>query len=104
MSSKKVILDEKFAINSRYRVILYVLQVYASNKFPQGIKARFVLIDTEGNFPRLLLDNHEPFGFHMHTDLPDQHETRIQLEVTDHNAALALFYQEVERILKDEQR
>jgi hypothetical protein len=50
------------------------------------------------------VDNHEPFGFHMHTELPEQHETRIQLAVTDHNAALALFYQEIERILKDEQK
>ncbi len=101
MSATRIILDEKFAINNRYRVVLYALEVPVSEKFPHGIKAKFVLIDVEGNFPRLLVDNHEPFGFHMHTELPEDKEVRVELPVTDHNAALALFYQEVERILKD---
>lgn len=104
MSAAKIILNEKFAINSRYRVVLHVLEVAVSEKFPQGIKAKYVLIDTEGNFPRLLVDNHEPYGFHMHTALPNDHEVRTELSVTDHKAALALFYQEVERIVKDEQK
>jgi hypothetical protein len=39
----------------------------------------------------------------MHTKLPENHNVRIELAVIDHNAALDLFYEEVERILKDEQ-
>jgi hypothetical protein len=104
VSAAKVILDEKFAINNRYRVVLYVLEIPASDKFPLGIKAKYVLIDTDGNFPRLLVDNHEPYGFHMHIALPEDHDVRTDLSVTDHNSALAIFYQEVERIVKDEQR
>lgn len=50
------------------------------------------------------MDNHEPFGFHMHTELPRNHEVRIELKVEDHDAALGLFYEEVERILKNEKR
>jgi len=102
VSTSKVILDEKFAINNRYRVVLYALEVAVSPKFPHGIKAKYVLIDTYGDFPRLLLDNHEPFGFHMHTELPDNHEMRVELTVTDHNTALEIFYKEVERIIKNE--
>lgn len=104
MSAAKVILNEKFAINSRYQVVLYALEVPVSDKFPQGIKAKYVLIDADGNFPRLLVDNHEPYGFHMHTQLPETHEVRLELDVADYNAALAVFYQEVERIVKDEQK
>lgn len=102
MSATRIILDEKFAINNRFRVVLYALEVPVSEKFPNGIKAKFVLIDVEGNFPRLLVDNHEPFGFHMHTALPENKDVRVELPVTDHNAALALFCEEVERILKNE--
>jgi hypothetical protein len=40
----------------------------------------------------------------MHTALPEDKEVRVELPVTDHSAALALFYEEVERILKNEQR
>ncbi|MEO5971442.1 MAG: hypothetical protein ABIQ95_16070 [Bdellovibrionia bacterium] len=103
MSAIRIILDEKFAINNRFRVVLYALRVPVSEKFPNGIKAKFVLIDVQGNFPKLLVNNHEPFGFHMHTALPEDKDVRVELPVIDHNAALALFYKEVERILKNDQ-
>jgi hypothetical protein len=71
VSAAKIILDEKFTINRRYRVVLYALEVSVSEKVPTGINAKFVMIDVEGNFPRLLVDNHESYGFHMHTALPE---------------------------------
>ena len=61
-----------------------------------------MLIDVEGGFPRLLVDNHEPFGFHMRTALPDDNAVRVELSVKNHNEALDLFFQEVERIVRDE--
>lgn len=102
VASTKVLLDETFAINHRYRVVLYVLEVPPDKKFPSGIKARFVLIDSDGNFPRLLIDNHEPFGFHMHTQLPEDASVRVELSVKDYNEALSIFLREVERIVEDE--
>lgn len=75
-----------------------------SEKFPDAVKAKFVLIDAERNLPRLLVDNHEPFGFHMHTALPDDKDVRVGLSVVDYNAALAIFYEEVERILENEKK
>jgi hypothetical protein len=98
----RIILNETFAINSRYRVVLYAVEVPISKEFPTGIKAKFVMIDSEGNFPRLLVDNHEPFGFHMHTQLPEDHSVRVELAVKDHGEAMDIFLREAERIVEDE--
>jgi hypothetical protein len=84
-------MSESYAISSRYRVILQVARVPAGKKFPNGIKAKYVLIDVDGGFPRLLLDNHEPFGFHMHTRLPEDESHRVSLSLTDYRDALDLF-------------
>ena len=102
MATVRIILNESFAINYKYRVILYVVEVPVGRKFPEGVKAKFILINSNGNFPRLLVDNHRPFGFHMHTQLPSDEGVRIELPVKNHNEALDVFFQEVERILKDE--
>ncbi len=98
----QTILSETFALDSRYRVILTVLGVAKSRKFPVGIKAKFVMIDVEGNYPRLLVDNHEPYGFHMHTQLPEDASVRVELSVKDHNEALDIFLREAERIAENE--
>ena len=50
------------------------------------------------------MDNHEPFGFHMHTELPHDKAVRVELAVSDHNAALNLFLNEVDRIVEGEQK
>ncbi len=102
MAATRTIIDENFAITSRYRLVLLAIEVPVNQKFPTGIKARFVMIDVEGGFPRLLVDNHEPFGFHMHTQLPEDSSVRVPLSVKDHNEALAIFMKEVERIIADE--
>lgn len=102
MAATRTIIDEDFAITSRYRLVLLAIEVSVSKKFPTGIKARFVMIDTDGGFPRLLVDNHEPFGFHMHTQLPEDSSIRLPLSVKDHNEALEIFMKEAERIIADE--
>ena len=102
MAITRTIINESFAISSRYRVVLSALEVPASLKFPSGVKVRFVMIDSEGGFPRLLVDNHEPFGFHMHTQLPEDKSVRVPLSVKDHNEAMAIFLKEAERIVINE--
>ncbi|OQW48499.1 MAG: hypothetical protein A4S09_04795 [Proteobacteria bacterium SG_bin7] len=64
-----------------------------------SIKVRYVLVDADGEFARLLVDHHEPFGFHMHTQLSEDHSIREVLPTTDYNEALQLFLKEVERIV-----
>ena len=99
MKATEFLINEKFEINARYSVSLTALRVPKSVKFPLGLKVKYVLIDVDGGFARLLVDNHEPFGFHIHTQLPDDHTVREVLTTTDHNEALQIFLKEVERIV-----
>ena len=92
MKATEFLINEKFEINARYHVSLMALRVPKSDKFPSGLKVKYVLIDSEGGFARLLIDNHEPFGFHMHTQLPEDHSVRETLNVADYNEALQLFF------------
>ena len=104
MKASKIILNETFAINDRYRITLYAIEVPESKKFPSGVKTKFILIDVLENAARLLIDNHEPFGYHMHTHLPEDSSIRVKLPVTDHSEALNLFMNEVERIVNHDRR
>lgn len=70
-----------------------------NEKFPEGLKVRYVLIDGDGKFARLLVDNHESFGFHIHSQLPEDHSTREILPTIDYNEALQIFMKEVEKIV-----
>lgn len=99
MKVTKYLINEKFEINARYTVVLTALRVPKSEKFQSGLKVRYVLLDSEGEFARLLVDNHEPFGFHMHTQLPEDHSIREILPTKDYNEALQIFLTEVERIV-----
>lgn len=103
-TKSRIIIKSAFAIDDHYKVILYVIEVPENPSFPSGIKAKFALIHTEGNYIRLLVDNHEPFGFHIHTQLPADKNVRIQLLVSDYKEALKLFRQEVERIIRNEKK
>lgn len=75
------------------------LRVPKNEKFPVGLKVRYVLIDTDGEFARLLVDNREPFGFRMHTQLPEGHSIREVLRTNEYNEALQIFLKEVEKIV-----
>ncbi len=71
---------------------LSVLQIEPSAKHPEGIKASFVLIDAEKGVPRLVVDNHEPYGFHVHTELPEKKDVRRRLPTADYLQALDEFW------------
>ena len=103
MSDAKVIWDRSYILRGRYRVIAKVYDVGSDNKkHPEGVKAKFVLIDLERNVPRLLVDNHAPFGFHLHATLPEDKSTRIRLETEDFSEAYDEFLKEVERVIGNE--
>ena len=99
MKASEFLINEKYEINSQYDVVLIALRVPKSEKFPLGLKVKYVLLDSDGEFARLLVDNHEPFGFHLHTRLPEDHSVREILPTTDYNEALQIFLKEVERIV-----
>lgn len=88
--------------NGKYTVKVTVYVVSKSRKFPDGIKAKFLLQNEDGT-TRLLIDNHEPFGFHMHSGLPDQHDVRERLDVNNYQEAMEFFFREVRRIIENEE-
>jgi hypothetical protein len=71
-----------------------VLAVEPIPKYPEGINATFVLIDTKLGLPRLLVDNHAPFGFHLHEGRP--------MRSTHYLDAMEEFIQKMREILSDE--
>jgi hypothetical protein len=104
MKANLLIHREQVLRDGKYVMVIKVYQVEQSKKFPNGIKAKFLLQNALDGFPRLLIDNHEPYGFHMHTKMPLDHAYREILSVKDHQAALDFFLDEVERILKNEEK
>ena len=102
MGESNLIVGETLYFTERYRAFIRVYEVTPSKKFPEGIKASFVLIDLEENVPRLLVDNHEPFGFHMHTALPHSKDVRVKLKVKSYLEALQEFKTEALRIVRNE--
>jgi hypothetical protein len=104
MKKSRILLDETFNLDARYRVILYVLEVQVEPKYPKGIKAKFLLLDLFEEVPRLLVDNHEPFGFHIHTGLPADKSKREIMGIVDYQDALRIFLDEVQRIAKYEKK
>ena len=75
MGSSSVLWDQSFQLTESFRVEAKVYEIEPTEKYPEGIKARFVLIDVENNLARLLVDNHSPYGFHIHTGLPEDKTT-----------------------------
>ncbi len=95
-------MEESLDISERYRVELRVYAVGASKKYPEGIKVRFALVDVIEKVPRLLIDNHAPFGFHVHTELPENKSSRQILETKDYLMALDEFWRLVKEITENE--
>lgn len=104
MSKAKLLVDEKYSFqNGRYFAHVIVYEISANKKFPEGVKVRCVLVDAESDQPRLLLDNHAPFGFHLHTRLPDDKDFRVSLTVTTAAEAIKYFMSQVKKVVKNEE-
>lgn len=75
------------------------------DKYPEGVKAVFKMIRLdvgEENETELviLIDNHKPIGFHSHDGLPENHDFRKPLHVTDWKVAWSIFQAKYREILK----
>lgn len=100
MAKALIVLNQVLDISERFRVELKVFEVEASAKYPEGIKVRFVLIDVIHKVARLLIDNHEPFGFHVHEELPENKSARRLLSTRDYAEALDEFWRIAKEIVK----
>jgi len=101
MAKTRILMDDTVILaEGRFVAQVKVIEVPKSAKFPDGIKVRCVLIDTIRKVPRLLLDNHEPFGYHLHTALPDDKNVRASVEVANYEDAVRLFIREARKVVE----
>jgi hypothetical protein len=98
LRNQRIVLDK-----GRFIVEIKAYEVPFSSRFPRGIKLKCVLIDVEQGRPRVLLDNHEPFGFHLHARLPDDPEFRVSLDIEDYEEAVRVFFGEVRKVVYREE-
>ena len=61
---------------------------------------RCALVECETGLLFVLLDNHEPYGYHLHTKLPYEKKFRQPIKVNSYNEAVILFFDEVRKVLK----
>ncbi len=91
-----VVVPDKFAISVK------VTEVPDSSlKYPEGVKASFVLLDLTINLPVVLVDNHAPFGFHLHPGLPEDKNLRKELKTSSYEEAYRIFMEEVSKYVEN---
>ncbi len=103
MSSAKLIYDQRLRfLDGRFETRIKAYEVTKSKKFPDGVKLSCVLLDLEEKIPRLLLDNHEPYGYHLHTKMPYDQKHRVPIKVETVEQAIEYFITEVRKVIKNE--
>ena len=60
-----------------------------------------MLIDLELGKAVFLIDNHAPFGFHMHSSLPTDKDQRQSLNISTYEEAYKVFMEEVDKRAKE---
>lgn len=73
---------------------------------PEGIKCVFRVFREKGlgneEFELILLiDNHEPFGFHYHDRLPTVHDSRLSIHISNWCDAWNIFDEKLEEMLNE---
>lgn len=103
MAKAKLLYDEKVRfLDGRLEARIVAYEVPKSKKFPDGIKLRCILLGFQIQAPRLLLDNHDPYGYHLHTKMPHNKSHRVQVDVENYEEAISFFMQEVQRMVNYE--
>lgn len=91
-----VILDYAFTGSDGIEYLVDI-EVYESENltmFPEGVSGTFRLfkINESGEKELVyLIDNHAPYGFHEHDQLPDNHDSRITIHVRNWQEAWETF-------------
>ena len=85
-----------------YHVVIVKLQAVTSDSVrPDGFKLNCVLLDFRVNKAVLILDNHEPFGYHLHPTPIDDHGNREKIEVQSPFEAIDLFVEMSQEIANE---
>lgn len=80
----------------KYKVVIHVEETDKTEQYPEGVKAVYKLFrlnDESSEELVILMDNHEPFGFHEHHKLPADKNKRRELGTKD--------WKEVRRIFQE---
>lgn len=88
----------------RYKIEISVETHEDTDRYPEGVKAVFKMIRLdvgEENKTELvvLVDNHRPFGFHSHDELPENHDDRTELHIDNYKEAWTIFQGKCKEIL-----
>jgi hypothetical protein len=101
MAPSSLLKDETFLFkDGLFEARIKIFEVSRSLKFPDGLKVQCVLIDMKNKIPRLLLDNHEPYGYHLHSKLPHDKKFRISLSFTSYQDAVNFFLVESRKLVE----
>lgn len=99
MSKVRIITDQIILLeNEKFAAHVKVYKVTRSLKFPDGYKVRCALVERDTGALRVLLDNHEPFGYHLHTKLPEDKNFRVSVDVKNYSEAIRLFFKEAKKV------
>lgn len=105
MTKARLIVDEVLTWHDgQFEAHIKVFKITKSLRFPDGIKMRCALLERQVGVLRLLMDNHSPFGYHIHSKLPENKNFRKSMAVRDHWEAIEIFLKECERIVNDKAR
>ena len=103
MVKAKVIYHQKMRLlEGRFEACIKAYAVSNNKKFPDGVKLSCILLDLHQKAPRLLLDNHEPYGYHLHTKMPYDKAHRALIHVRGFEEAIEFFMDEVQKVINEE--
>ena len=78
----------------KYKVVIHIEETTKEKKYPEGVKAVYKLfrLNTNGEEELIvLMDNHQPYGFHEHPKLPSDKNVREPLGTTNWKEVRSLF-------------
>jgi hypothetical protein len=102
VAKAKVVSDYAVVLAAgRFELRVKIFKVEKTSKFPDGYKVSCVMLDTELSVARLVLDNHEPFGYHLHTKLPGDKNFRLSISVESYKDAVRAFFKQARRIANE---
>lgn len=103
MADAKLIYDQRaLFLEGRFEARITAFLVPKNKKHPDGVKLSCVLLDLELRVPRLLLDNHEPYGYHLHTEMPHDKSHRVPVVVKNFEDAIEFFMKAVRKVIENE--
>lgn len=102
MGKACLILDQSVLLDDeRFIAHVKVFAVVDNLKYPDGYKVRCALVEKNTRILWVLLDNHDPYGYHLHAKLPQNKNFRVSVEIQGYEQAIELFFKEVERVINE---